>query len=338
MKQRHLFSFACLALLAFCRCGQPATDQSLFDSVYADKPIQLTLETDMSALLGKQDGQDWQPTAVRFQKTACKALQLPAKVKPRGVFRKENCDFPPLKLKFDQNEVARLGLKKYNTLKLVTHCREDFEYEQIILKEYLAFRCYNVLTDKSFRVQLANIRYVDSAKKHPDIERYGFLIEDDNELADRLGGHVLDEELGAPAAVDMPQYKIFVLYQFLIGNTDWSLNNRHNAKLIQPNDLEVTMPFPVPYDFDFCGMVDAPYAVPAQHLPIKDVKERFFLWRGQQQEDFSATFALFQSKKQDLLHTCQSFDLLSVDNRQEVVAYLESFFELLKTPEQIVRR
>ncbi|MCB0522603.1 MAG: hypothetical protein H6577_03420 [Lewinellaceae bacterium] len=338
MKYLYLPILTCLATLTLCQCGQPAGDQSLFDSVYAEKPIQLVIETDLSILLDKQHGQDWQPTSVNFEKTACKTLHLPGKVKPRGVFRKENCDFPPLKLKFEPEELAKLGLKEYNSLKLVTHCREDFDYEQVILKEYLAFRCYNVLTDRSFRVQLANIRYVDSGKKLPDIERYGFLIEDDDELADRLGGHVLEDETGAPTTVDMPQYKLFVLYQFLIGNTDWSLSNRHNAKLIQPNDLGVPMPFPVPYDFDFCGMVDAPYAVPAQHLPIKDVKERFFLWKGQQQEDFTETFALFQSKKQALLETCRSFDLLSEENRQEVVDYLESFYELLKSPEQIVGR
>jgi hypothetical protein len=332
------FLLSLSAILFFGQCGQPASKQSLFDTFHDKNPVHLTVETDLSALLADQKPDDWQPAGLKMQKTACKEFTFDGKVKPRGVFRKANCSFPPLKLKFEKDAMKELDLKEYRTLKLVTHCQEDYEYEQFVLKEFLAFKLYNELTDRSFRVQLANVRYVDSQKKLPDIERYGFLIEDDEELAERLGGSILGEEHGDPKTIDKPQYKLFALFQFMIGNTDWSLANRHNTELLQPNNTDLPMPFPVPYDFDFCGMVDAPYAIAPHHLPISDVKERFFQWRGKQGEDFTETFALFQSKKDAMLREVQGFELLSEQCRADVTAYLESFFEMLETPEKIVGR
>jgi hypothetical protein len=187
-------------------------------------------------------------------------------------------------------------------------------------------------------VQLAKVRYVDSQKKLPDLQRFGFLIENENELAGRLSGRILEEEHGPVKSIDKAQYKLFTVFQYMVGNTDWSLNNRHNAMLILPQESELPMPFPVPYDFDFSGMVDAPYAVPHYTMPIASVKERFFQWRGDQKEDFSDVFALFSSKKEQMLQMCRTFEPLNAECRAGVVSYLESFYELLEKPEQIVGR
>jgi len=335
------FSFPWLlasAFLLFCRCAPPAPTHSLFDSLHGEAPVAVTVETDMAALLAVQKVSDWQPAEIAFHTTACQYPGLAAKVKPRGVFRKANCEFPPIKIKLEKKDLEKQNLKAFRSLKLVTHCMEEYDFEQLVLKEYLVFKLYNVLTDRSFRVQLANVRYLDSQKKLPDIERYGFFVEDDDELAERLGGRILGEEHGEPKTIDNPQYKLFVLFQFMIGNTDWSLDNRHNTALVQPTGTDLPIPFPVPFDFDFCGLVDAPYAMPPHHLPISDVKERFFQWRGQQGEDFTETFALFQSKKDTMLRICQEFELLNEPCRKEVTAYLTSFFEMLETPEKIVGR
>jgi hypothetical protein len=122
----------------------------------------------------------------------------------------------------------------------------------------------------------------------------------------------------------------------MIGNTDWSLDNRHNAVLIQPKGIETSIPFPVPYDFDFSGMVNAPYAKPSGHLPIQHVKERFFQWRGGQKEDFSKTLVLFSTKKAEIMASCQKFELLNEESKAEVLTYLGSFFAMLDSPGQII--
>jgi hypothetical protein len=307
--------------------SQPPPAQTLFDAVYGDQPVQLTVETDLTAVF-------------TFQKTACPSLRLDGKVKTRGVFRKETCTFPPLKLRVEDEVLRKQGLKERKTLKLVTHCEGDTAFDQLVYKEYLAFKIYSLLTERSFRVQLANVRYIDSNKKIAPIERPGFLIENDNELATRLGGKVWNEDYGPVKGVDKKQYKLFTLFQFMVGNTDRSVANFHNAVVIVPQKKKagIAMPFPVPYDFDFCGLVDAPYAVPHLSIPIADVRERFFQWRDKQDGDFSAEFALFAKNKDAILRLCREFEPLSEQCRADVHAYLESFFEMLEAPERIVGR
>ena len=65
---------------------------------------------------------------------------------------------PPLFVSFG-DETARGTLFEGQTmLPLTTHCRDSSSYEQYVLKEYLAYRIYNLLTDKSLRVRLARVR------------------------------------------------------------------------------------------------------------------------------------------------------------------------------------
>src|SRR5690606_36094724 len=148
------------------------------------------------------------------------------------------------------------------------------------------FKLYNELTDNSFKAQLVKVKYCDSEKKQEPIERFGFLIEHPRELADRMDGRILGEAYGVPKNIHLPAYKVFTLFQYMIGNTDWGLSNRHNVELVECQVDGVRLPVPVPYDFDFCGLVDAPYAIPHHSHRIQDVKERFFQWRGGE-ADFS---------------------------------------------------
>ncbi|MFQ5448061.1 MAG: hypothetical protein ACE5FF_14135 [Saprospiraceae bacterium] len=320
MKKRWSFLLLVLAIAStgffLFKKIHPAPGHTLFDAVYDDQPVQLTVETDLAALFEKKAGDGYLPAVFTFQKTACPVLCLDGKVKARGVFRKATCSFPPLKLRVEDEVLRKQGLKERKTLKLVTHCDSDPAFDQLVYKEYLAFKIYSLLTERSFRVQLANVRYVDAKKELADIERPGFLIENDNELADRLGGRIWKEDYGPVKGVDKEQYKLFTVFQFMVGNTDWNVSGQHNAVVIVPKkkNAGVRMPFPVPYDFDFCGLVDAPYAVPHYSIPIEDVRERFFQWRGKQDEDFSEVFALFAKNKAAILKMCREFEPLRMKN------------------------
>src|SRR5690606_9238581 len=85
------------------------------------------------------------------------------------------------------------NIKPHNKLKLVTHCLDDKnDGQENLLKEYLAYKLYNELTDQSYRVQLIRINYVDTKGKVSKIRRYGIIIEDTDEMAERLGGEECD--------------------------------------------------------------------------------------------------------------------------------------------------
>ena len=165
----------------------------------------------------------------------------------------------------------------------------------------------------------------------PEFERFGFLIEDPDELAGRMGGRILGEEHGSTQAIHNPQYKLFTLFQYMIGNTDWALKNRHNVKLVEPEEGTPKLPIPVPYDFDFCGLVDAPYAVPHHSIPVENVKERYFQWRGNSGEDFSGEVDLFLAKKGELMAVVETCEFLDYRSRGKCLSYLRSFFEVLES-------
>jgi len=68
------------------------------------------------------------------------------------------------------------------------------------------------------------------------------------------------------------------IFQFLMGNTDWSIPAGHNIKMIKSKKPLDQLPYVIPYDFDNAGIVNANYAAPDETLPIKSVRER--LYRG----------------------------------------------------------
>lgn len=329
-----------LALLGACfllSCHEHAVDsETPFSHFQDEKIIHLTIETDLARLVSGEKKIPYLPAKITLQKSEGEPEHFHALTKPRGVYRKSMCDFPPLKIRFPDEVIEEEGLEDFPTLKLVTHCKSDPEFEQLILKEYHAFKLYNVLTDSSFRVQLARVQYVDCEDRRPPYERYGFLIENPNELAERMHGRILGKKHGIPEYIHKPQYKLFTMFQFMIGNTDWALKNRHNVKLVEPLEGKVKPPIPVPYDFDFCGFVDAPYAVPHHSIPITDVTDRYFQWKGNEEEDFSEVVALFLSKKEKLLAVCEQCEFLSEKCKQESSEYLQSFFEVLESEEGVL--
>lgn len=326
-----------ICFLSFSACHKHAElTKTPFQHFYDENNlVKLTIETDMSTLLAEQEDYEYQPIKLRLQKNNCSAEHFHAETKPRGVFRKAQCSFPPLKIRFPDEVLEAGGFKDYPTLKLVTHCEENPDFDQLVLKEYLTFRLYNELTDNSFKTQLVKVKYCDSGKKYDNIERFGFLIEHPRELANRMEGRILGETFGVPKNIHLPAYKIFTVFQYMIGNTDWGLSNRHNTMLVQAKEDGVSLPIPVPYDFDFCGLVDAPYAIPHHSHPISNVKERFFQWRGGE-ADFTEVFDLFKSKKDNLLGIVADCPYLDDSVKRDAVNYLHSFFELLETPEVIV--
>ena len=178
-------------------------------------------------------------------------------VKVRGKSRRQFCKFPPLRLNFD-NMAADSVFEGQSKLKLVTHCAGNTSDEANMLEEYVAYRILNLVTDVSFRTRLLRVNYVDVDSRR-SFERWAFVIEDIDALAQRVGGKHIEPKVIARRDLDADHAARVALFQFLIGNTDYSVVAAprggpccHNAKLVQ---TETTM-FGVPYDFDISGLVN----------------------------------------------------------------------------------
>jgi hypothetical protein len=337
--------FPLCLLAAALLCGGPARAEApLFTS---DTVLKLTIPLDFKSLCRPRETEDCEfaPTTLIYGDETSGKRSVPVEVKVRGGWRSlaRNCSTPLLWLRFREEEVLGTPFEGQWLLPLTTHCgkgvsvesitrgtkRSDFE--QYLLREFLAYRVYNVLTDLSLRTRLVRISYPDPDRPTRSRLHYAFLTEHFDTTAARTGnqrperGGFEADRLDAQAAARL------ALFQFMIGNTDWSIARERNTMLLQSGEGRQ---FPVPYDFDMSGLVDADYAGPAPGLPIDDVRDRYFLGYCQPGTDWDALFAEFAEKSSAILDLGDRLPGLTRASQRWVHRFLEEFFAILGSPEQ----
>jgi hypothetical protein len=336
----HYPMLAFLMVFTLLSCGKKEepfdpSKESIFDQFVQDSIVDLAIETDFFHFFENKDVEKYQPATLVFSGQDGHSFEKEISVGARGVTRKRICEFPPLKFWFSKEELKSEDLQDFHTLKLVTHCSDSLVDEQLLFKEYLVYRIFNLLTEHSFHVQLARVKYIDVSNHYPSQEKYAFLIENNKEMAARLQGKLLKQDKYQLKTINKDNYNLLALFQYMIGNTDWNLSRFHNIKLVLPHEAEV--PLAIPYDFDYSGLVNAPYAVPYASLPIKHVRERFLQWRGKDVSELESTIRFFLEKKEDIIALCRNFQELDEAVRADIVDYLESFFVLLEEPGKLVK-
>lgn len=321
----RLSAAAAVAFVLALLWSLPAFSHTIFDELHYAEVLKVTLEFDLRQIRDDAELREYQTAVLRYQDREGTEREWLLKVKARGKFRLENCDFPPLRLKFSKEELERRGYDEHNKLKLVTHCLDARAYgRDYVLREYLTYRFLNELTPNSYRVQLVQITYQDSEKKSRQLVRWGFILEDTDELAERIGGEECDcyglhfDQLPAENAATLQ------LFQFMIGNADWDLPSLRNVKSIRLKDSRAVVV--VPYDFDFSGFVNAYYALPNPNLDQSSVRERILVGPSPQQEELRDACQRFVSRKQEFVRLINSMDQISRDSRNDCIDYLESFF------------
>lgn len=337
---RHRTALLLLLALAatplLCAHGQeadgkppkPARASALFAT---DSVLAFTLVTDFQALAGQRDTMRHKafPGTVRVAGASGEA-SLPVEVYTRGHYRlrSDRCSFPPLRVVFGKGTKGT-PFDDQRALKLVTHCRDNSDdYQQYVLREFLAYRAHALVTPASFRARLARVRYVRSRDTTKVMERWGFLIESERELGRRLGGRVLEAKNARYADIAPDSAVGLSLWQYFLGNTDWSLSALHNVRLVQrgPDVLAV------PYDFDFSGFVATSYAIPDPMLPIKSVTQR--LWRGPcpSREAIAAAVAPFLAQRAALEQVPRSLAGIDGGWADRAQRYIRQFYDDLRDP------
>jgi len=259
---------------------------------------------------------------------------LPLTVEKRGVSRQELCTMPPIRLRFSEDDVEDTLFAGNRSLKVVTHCKRGNRWQQYYVLEMLAYRLYNRITELSFRVRPVSLSYEDAASDKVDGPHFAFLIEDDRLVGNRSGLDKLEVREVSPSQFSSLQASRFSLFQYLIGNTDFSPLSSvegdccHNAKLIGEESLEPV--HPVPYDFDSSGWVDPHYAVPPEQLPIRDVTQRLFRGFCTHNDGLETARQEFLAARMDLVEIVESEPRLTDRNRRKALRYLERFFEIIE--------
>lgn len=328
MKYFLVILFATITLTA-------KSQQNKVDSIkfFTDETvIDLTLSTDIRELQNSKGDEVYQPAEVAFRFADSTVINENIRIAARGHFRRETCVIPPLLLNF-KNETSP-KLSSLGKLKLVIGCGSTTADEQLILKEYLAYKIYNLLTPKSFRARLVKVNYKDTKNKLKPFSQFAFFIEDDDDMADRNGCEKREKAQFLTESTDRPTMTMVAVFEYMISNGDWSVPNNHNTKLIFQKN-EQTVPYVVPYDFDHSGFVNAGYALPNELLGTETVTERVYRGFPRTMEELEATFEIFRKNKDAITNLIMNFSLLASKTRKESVSYLNDFYTTINNKREV---
>ena len=325
-------------------CAAPSGgDQTKSPKVFAtDGTLALTLTAPWREFMRNKSEKKRYPGTLEYVDESGAKHAMPLAVAARGHNRLKVCRFPPVKLIFDKEAIKGTPFRGSKSLKLVTHCAGDQRSEQDLVREMLAYRIYNLITPRSFRIRPLSVTYVDSADRAPDGPHHAFLIEDDSDLARRNDLPKLDVPTLDLAQLEPLEASRFSLFEYLIGNTDFAVllgtsadRCCHNAVLIGEN--KPSMVFAVPYDFDSSGLVDTRYSTPSPVLKISSNRERVF--RG-----FCAKNATLEAARREMLRLepqvldlVRSEPLLDAQGKATASDYLSKGFDDLRDDEKFAR-
>ncbi len=324
--------FAVASLLARSAGAQTSLDSEppararLFDSA---EPLALTLTADFGAI-AKQRGSEKSnhPGVLSYVTPAGDSVKLDAQLRTRGHFRLGRCQYPPLKIAFDRDQSARTSFAHQGSLKLTVQCRNGQSFANYLMEEYLIYRAYNLLTDRSFRVRLARVTYADASGKRAPETRNAFFVEDDGRMARRNATQVFEQKGVSQADVDFEQMGLAAVFQYLIGNTDWAVSALHNIVLIRDSAGVV---FPVPYDFDWSGVIWTPYAQPDPRLGISTVRQRTFRGACRAPGELATLFTRFNAQKDTIyaLYRSMANEGLEPKRIEQALDYYDEFYKTI---------
>jgi len=324
-------------ILSFHSTIVSAKSAALFDS---DEVVNLTLSGPISDISRNANAK---PVSGALKVTGAAADSLPVEISTRGMVRRlaQTCAFPPLRIEFTQKPPKGSLFRGQKRLKLVTHCRGSEKYQQDVLLEYAAYRLYRELTPESFNVRLAKIDYAGE-DGHLITTRYGFFIEDIDRVADRNGHKRLrGENRITPSQLDPEAAARFAVFQYMISNLDWAMTASpagldccHNSRLIGAKGATTGL-ITVPYDFDYSGLVDAPYAVPPDSIHVANVRVRLYRGFCQHNEQARAVAANLLAHRASLVSIVDQTPELSSENRERAARYLGEFFDKIDTPANV---
>jgi hypothetical protein len=323
----------------------PATAQTRLFSDEA--PLRLVITAPFNAIAkGKYTDKKVYPATVAL----ADGPAIPIELRARGYTRRTAgyCSFPPLSLKFDKKTAHGSVFQGQHRLKLVTYCRPALEYEQRVILEYTAYRLYNLITPISYRVRSAEVTYRTS-EGDVGTTRFGYLIEDVGDVADRnqrqaltaaprqLTAAQLDPHAAARAAV----------FEFMIGNLDWDFlagpagaDCCHNSKPIAAlgaTAADARGIAPLPFDYDYSGFVDSPYAGPPEGIPVERTTDRFYRGYCISSGEIASVADEYRAHRAQMMAIINGESRLTAPFRDKTLRFMDAFFVVLDDPARLQR-
>lgn len=334
-----------LAALAWSAAVPAQAKSGLFTDT---QPLTLVLTAPFKTIVpAAKVKTDTYPASLQVSDGAGPAQTLSIQIRARGLTRRTGgyCRFPPIELRFgDKSQLKGTVFKGQKKLKLVTYCVDRPDYEQRIVLEHLAYRMYNLITPLSFRVRGAEVTYRDNPGDK-GVTRFGFVIEELDDVAERNGVKVLEVATRQinPGQFDQRAAARAALLEYMIGNLDWDFTAGpkdktccHNARPVAVSDAPPLRDIkPIPYNFDFSGLVDSPYAGPPEGLPVDHVTQRLYRGYCSSNGEMGSVVAEYLAHRDQIMAVVTSEPRLDEHFRDKTVRFMNDFFAVLDNPARV---
>lgn len=311
---------------------QPTGEKQVPTMFTSEAPIPLTFKVNIKQIRrDKGENAPWRWASLTYQDSAGKTVEVPLRARTRGIWRLKHCEFPPIRFNFASKDTKGTIFEGLDKPKLVNYCKDTDQYEQYMLQEAQLYRIYQLLTPISHRVRVFKMAYVDSASGKRDAERIAMVIEDPDQLANRLMAKLVKVKGAGPSDVEMKEFALAYMFLYFIGNLDFSFNGLHNTELLGTGDGRI---LPVAYDFDYSGAVNASYAVPPPNYNVPNVRTRKFLAYCELAPEFPSAVARLVEMK-DAIYALYRDDvgkLLNPNVVRSTLEYFDDFYDQVKTP------
>jgi len=300
--------------------------------------LNVSLQFDVSTFMKKNLKTGSLDGIIAFALSDYDTIDRKVKIKPRGEYRFRTCGFPPIQLTFKKPVDAYSDTGKIKKIKLVTHCQQGKAYDDFVLREYLVYKLFSVLTDTSFRVRLLRIEYIDSHKERKPIKQYGFFIEPLEIMAMRTNSSIvkvtqLTQKNIVPAIMDR-----VAIFSYMVAQWDWAVPGLHNISVIVPSNYAGTgLGVAVPYDFDLTGLVNASYGFPDAATGLTSNRDRKYTGICRSREEFAGALEEFINLKGAFYSVINDFTLLEQKSKKDITDFLDQFFNQLDNQKDIER-
>ena len=322
-------------------------EESVQDPLFAStQTVHVTITAPFEQIMRERPEQDYVPGIAEFIAIDGTPRKLDIGIRTRGEFRRREdiCPFAPLRINFKKSQLTDTILDDQDKLKLVTHCRSgSARYDQTVVSEYLAYRILNLMTDKSFQVRLLHVTYVYSDRDNETEEGFAFFIEHKKQLAERLQLAPIELPKISIRDIDPNHTNLTSVFQFLIGNTDFSPVSVgpgktccHNYALFGTQDEPPY--WPIPFDFDQSGFVNAPHAAANPRFELRSVRQRLYRGRCINRLILPDTVALYRAKRNEIEALINDQAELTSSKRKSILRYVEEFYKIIDNDTRVDSR